>query len=370
MLIYSIQLTDAYEKSPATQSNGISLLRSVEVHGPVNQSSKMNLLIVLSLFLLILSESKTEDRQLYKCMSTNEDSREIKFICGTNSSITNEMPRINWNCTVDNGSQQNYSCNGEFTPKNFTLFWIDLRGVEILMIESLEIQHINPNEDEFHSESITDLYASRNQLSNIPSSISMPKLSYIDFSHNKFTSITTAVLMNAARVKRLFFAHNKISSIEVDVFSKFTELKTLDLSHNHIKSSDLECFKVNANLESLYLSHNSLDSLPENVTPEKCSHLTKLAFDGNKFDCEYLEEFLKPWNGSDLMLEKGGEDVPANTSVDNFDCYHGKMTRLEFSTALPTPQDKTGDRCTQKHHTTAEASGRNQTRDKDDDESS
>lgn len=231
----------------------------------------MYLIVILSLFLLLASGSKADDRQFYACKF--DGSKVLQFSCEQPSSLF-----YSEKCNVVDTKRQNFKCDGEHTEKTFTFRQRDFFDVEELYIEGLGIENINVEGEAFRSEStgmlegflgfgliktvtIKTLSASGNELRSIPKSISMASLASLDLSNNKFAQITSDELMGAAEVKHLSFAHNQIRTLDTEVFKNLTELQYLDLSHNHIRSKNLQYFKNPANLEHLDLSHNSLEAI-------------------------------------------------------------------------------------------------------------
>lgn len=142
------------------------------------QNKKMKLIVICWVLCLVYCDSKAEN-QLKRCV---KDGKTIRFIC------------VDYSC--DNGfnasvEQPKYKC--ESKGQSFELNKNLLKGypkAEKFNISSLGINHLNVN-GTFSSDTIAHLNVSANQLSNIPSSISMPNLRELDLHENQFSSLTS-----------------------------------------------------------------------------------------------------------------------------------------------------------------------------------
>lgn len=223
----------------------------------------MKFTIILSLCLIISSELQAEEIQLYGCMDPEIET--IIYTCKSNSSLHEHYSSFFWNCTEQSGLMKQFKCDGNHF-KRFILH-MDVFGgdtqLKIISFPFLEIGEIHTNGEQFVANSVHTFNASYNQLTSIPSSISMPNLESIDFFKNKFTSITLDELMGASGVKHLNLSLNQIISVESAVFSKFSQLESLNLSRNRILH--LAVNQPLNKLNILNLSHNRLSFLADLV---------------------------------------------------------------------------------------------------------
>ncbi|XP_066585681.1 chaoptin [Prorops nasuta] len=114
--------------------------------------------------------------------------------------------------------------------------------------------------------SLTHLYLSHNQLSNVTQGVfgNMPHLQWLDLSYNDLVEIDFDCFRNTKNLQVLYLSHNDIMDIPAEALRPLKKLRILDLSHNRLRSLPDNMF-MDSNLESLDLSHNQFMRLPIKV---------------------------------------------------------------------------------------------------------
>lgn len=144
--------------------------------------------LVCYVILFLCSESQSQDEvKLYRCVSS--DCKTITFFCDTWSQLNGS----GWKCGNQYDvyyEQPYYKCKSE--KRDLVLndnIFNEIPESKTLKIDNLQIEHLNVTAS-FDSKTITSFHARFNQLNNISHSISMPVLTELDLSHNRFSSLT------------------------------------------------------------------------------------------------------------------------------------------------------------------------------------
>ncbi|XP_060831402.1 chaoptin [Bombus pascuorum] len=111
--------------------------------------------------------------------------------------------------------------------------------------------------------SLTHLYLSHNQLSNVTQGVfgNMPHLQWLDLSHNELMEIDFDCFRNTRNIQVLLLSWNNIMDIPAEALRPLKKLRIVDLSHNKLRSLPDNMFS-DASIESLDLSHNQFMRLP------------------------------------------------------------------------------------------------------------
>nr|XP_012137075.1 PREDICTED: chaoptin isoform X3 [Megachile rotundata] len=111
--------------------------------------------------------------------------------------------------------------------------------------------------------SLTHLYLSHNQLSNVTQGVfgNMPHLQWLDLSHNDLIEVDFDCFRNTKNLQVLFLSWNNIMDIPAEALRPLKKMRIVDFSHNKLRTLPDNMF-ADANIESLDLSHNQFMRLP------------------------------------------------------------------------------------------------------------
>lgn len=265
----------------------------------------MQFISICLFFLFVFSETKSEI-QIQRCVDNK--ATVIEFRC-------EEQILFGYSC--ENSFHASFKCGD--SKKNF----FDLNpnvlkeypNVNELFIAYLGIKHLNVN-GIFYSDTITYFVASFNQLSNIPSSISMSNLERLDLSNNNFKSLTSGNFQSDR--KMITFCSSIFSSpLEKGLSLNCPQLEILDLGINQIATIEDFSFQKFNRLNYLRLAYNQLTQLRENTfygVPE----LTHLSLSNNRIKDIHLESFATLKNLQEIYLESNQiETIDENLFVNN-----------------------------------------------------
>ena len=111
--------------------------------------------------------------------------------------------------------------------------------------------------------SLTHLYLSHNEISNVTQSVfgNMPHLQWLDLSYNYLMEIDFDCFKETKNIQVLKFSHNNLMDIPAESLRNLKKLRIVDLSHNRLRSLADNLF-MDAYIESLDLSYNQFMRLP------------------------------------------------------------------------------------------------------------
>jgi len=195
------------------------------------------------------------------------------------------------------------------------------------LMGALEVKHLSFAHNQIHAldtkvfASLTQLVRldlSHNQIrsKNLEHFKNPENLQSLNLSHNSLEYITEETFEGDANLRDINLSNNQINEIDFGSFSTLSHLQHLDLTNNSLKSFDVGAMPE---LTHLFLEGNYLTSL-EHVTPEKYPKLEVLSIARNYFSCEYLDGFLRQWNGNAKLFKDGHEVAPI---IGNTDCHNG-----------------------------------------------
>ncbi|XP_055299406.1 toll-like receptor 7 [Sitodiplosis mosellana] len=208
---------------------------------------------------------------------------------------------------------------------------------------------------------LKSLDLSHNNINQVDSKVfSTPKLSELNLSNNNLSIFEEHTFDNITELKHLNLSFNPIGDLKIEIFTYLTNLETLDLKNTGIASIQLGTFSHQQKLTLLDLSENKLQKLDFNhflpVLPDLRSlnldgnQLTNLSGFGNvlfpklehldirdnKFNCVYLENFMKSVNWEKLRLPIGNPTVKAGEkSIRGIRCEAGNQTVEAEATNIP-----------------------------------
>ncbi|CAK9809946.1 chp [Anthophora quadrimaculata] len=165
----------------------------------------------------------------------------------------NEIPKLWINSTT-------------FTPPTTSKFFIGgtiQSNIRVLDLSYNNISDIMKYYFKPVEYSLTHLYLSHNQLSNVTQGVfgNMPHLQWLDLSHNELMEVDFDCFRNTKNIQVLFLSYNNIMDIPAEVLRPLKKLRIIDLSHNKLRTLPDNMFS-DANIESLDLSHNQFMRLP------------------------------------------------------------------------------------------------------------
>lgn len=144
--------------------------------------------LVCYVILFLCSESQSQDIvKLYRCVS--KDWKTISFFCDTWSQLTGSGWKCGNHYDADN-EQPYYKCKSDKHDLVLNdIIFKEIPQSKSLKIDNLEIEDLASGS--FDSKTTTSFHARFNQLNNISRWISMPVLTELYLSHNRFSSLTT-----------------------------------------------------------------------------------------------------------------------------------------------------------------------------------
>ena len=178
-----------------------------------------------------------------------------------------------------------------------TVRLIDASSNNILNLQPLAKA---PPEFLAHLLKVEKLDLSHNQLSDIPSLLcdAMPDLTYVNLSHNKFSSFPYCFIQT--RVKVLNLSHNKIKmSRPQHSVGSSVMLENLNLSHNEEKCFPEFLGDLFPALTSLYVTGNNMKKLPDSSL--KLKRLKTLDLSNNQLT-EIPHEFISECFSLETLL--------------------------------------------------------------------
>lgn len=111
--------------------------------------------------------------------------------------------------------------------------------------------------------SLTHLYLSHNELSNVTQGVfgNMPHLQWFDLSYNDIMEIDYDCFKNTRNIQVIILSHNNLMDIPAESFRPLKKLRIVNLSYNKLRTLADNLF-IDANIETLDLSHNQFMRLP------------------------------------------------------------------------------------------------------------
>lgn len=188
------------------------------------------------------------------------------------------------------------------------------------------ISHLDSHSLAVPSLSVLDL--SYNNLSHLNEDVFGSDLKQLNLSYNPIGNLKINTFAYLPNLEHLRLRHTNISSIQLGTFSYQHKLISLDLSQNNLKELDFNLFlPILHDLRSLYLSENQLTELKDfqnAIFPE----LTLLDMKNNRFNCSYLQQFMKNINWDKLHLHIDPNAIsPQKTNIRGVYCESVIMTK-------------------------------------------
>ena len=191
----------------------------------------------------------------------------------------------------------------------------------ILTITEKKLKEISINWEE--DEHITEIIASKNEISTLPEKLNTLKLVHLDVSQNRFTSIP-AVLFEIPSLKKLLLTGNRINDFG-DSWEKLENLEILDLENNKLSKIPENVISKLKSLSKLNLSRNTIEEIPENIfSSENASLSEKLSY----FSCRYNKLTSIPNDFSNLKALT--EIHLSNNNISSLPDIFGELSVLSY----------------------------------------
>lgn len=222
-----------------------------------------------------------------------------------------------------------WSCNNcnmkriqENTFKNQTIYVLQLNNNQLITLDNWIKQLAIVEMISLQNNRITTL---RNYTFNHKALIE------INLSNNNITTIEPEAFRQAIALKTLILSYNSIEYlpknlfrfneelhtlnvsnnllklIDINIFDNAIDLNVLDLSYNLIRTIKSDGLYYLGNLKYINLNYNELFNFDALSTFDYAPNLSRIALDGNRWNCSYLKNLAKVMRGKGVTLTRGFE---------------------------------------------------------------
>lgn len=170
------------------------------------------------------------------------------------------------------------------------------------------------------------------------------ELRTLNLSFNAISDLRIETFAFLSKMEHLNLRRTNLSSILLGTFSHQHKLISLDLSQNSLKELDFNLFLPGlSDLRSLYLAENQLTDLVDfqnSLFPQ----LNEFDIKNNRFNCSYLQQFMKSINWSHISLLIDPRSVnPQDTNIRGIKCEIIREESMTTSSSENTNKKFTGN---------------------------
>ena len=141
------------------------------------------------------------------------------------------------------------------------------------------------------------LFLQYNNLTSIESGafLSVHKLQILNLAHNRLVYVSQPVFADMSSLSEMYLNDNLFTHIESGVFLSLERLDTLNLAHNRLSSVCKDLFSAMTLLRELYLNDNLLQYMDANTVPVHSATFSGVSLGGNPWDCNCKLDPLRLW---------------------------------------------------------------------------
>lgn len=236
--------------------------------------------------------------------------------------------------------------NNRLTEIPAQLF-INATQLNFVDLSKNNITHIAPFAFD-DANNLKTLNLSHNQITKLhANSFVIPNLITLDLAHNSLATPADHVFDQLINLKHLNLSFNPVGNLDVRTFAHLNILEMLSLQHTNISSIQLGTFAHQHHLIALDLSENNLFEFNFNLffpifrqlqtlklnrnrittlsafSNKMLPQLTLLDINRNKFNCEYLQNFMATVNWEKLHLHIDASPINGVVQTSNEENIHG-----------------------------------------------
>jgi insulin-like growth factor-binding protein complex acid labile subunit len=181
------------------------------------------------------------------------------------------------------------------------------------------------------------LNLSRNDISTLPSVLTMPSIAIFDLSRCRLETLPSSsnFLARMTSLNTLYLSHNELTKIPP---LKSASLKHLDLSYCHLKQVNSDHFSNLTKLNKINLSGNRLTSLNASTFNHN-KNLGSLYLDDNPWFCNCTDpEFIRLWELTERLSETGRNTLKCQDP----DAVTGKLWEVACTILIPSEPNTSG----------------------------
>ncbi|XP_071965323.1 uncharacterized protein [Antedon mediterranea] len=187
---------------------------------------------------------------------------------------------------------------------------------------------------------LNTLIVNNNQISELPSNISLSNLKILELGYNKITHLKTETFESGFNLTKLSLSSNQIERLPLNIFQNSNRLKHVDLKSNLLSTVNLDAFGPLPLLKYLSLAQNRIQVLHPRF-PHQYQHLSIFDLSHNRI--EVLDEDFFRFNTSLNLLSLSNNylvklpDISNLDKLKTLDVSHNLLTFLPIDTFDGTP---------------------------------
>lgn len=276
----------------------------------------------------LLREFNASDLELEMLqLETFKDAKNLTYLDVTQNQLT-EIPRL----LFFNTAKLTYvDFSNNRIERIDPLAFEGAKHLQSLNFSNNRINHIDSKT--FSTPNVLLLDLSKNNLTNLAEHIfdNMTNLVQLNLSFNPIGNLSIEIFAHLLNLEDVNLKRANITSIQLGTFSHQHKLTSLDLSENNLLELDFSHFlPILPELRSFYLNGNHLthlDGFENALFPQ----LALLDIRDNRFNCSYLQRFMKSVNWEKLRLPIDRSSVkPGETSMRGIKCETISQNKTSF----------------------------------------